>query len=55
MSSVPSTVEEAVKAMEIEIDVLYDMCALTDRNLRNLLWYLELGLEGVSLRDEANK
>jgi hypothetical protein len=50
VSSVPADIKEAVSKMEIEIDVLYDMCALVDRSPRNMLWYLELGLEGVSLR-----
>ncbi|MDJ0762280.1 MAG: hypothetical protein QNJ97_04755 [Myxococcota bacterium] len=47
---VPSDLREAVSKMEIEIDVLYDFCQLTDRSPHNLLWYVELGLEGLSLR-----
>jgi len=46
----PAEIADAVAQMEIEVDVLYDMCILTDRNIRNLIWYLELGLEGASLR-----
>ena len=36
-----------------EIEVLHDMCRLTDRRPVNLVWYLELGLEGISLRGEG--
>jgi hypothetical protein len=50
VSSVPADIKEAIKQMEIEVEVLYDECALTDRSPGNLLWYLELGLEGLSLR-----
>jgi hypothetical protein len=50
VSFVSKDIKEAVGKMEIEIDVLYDMCALTDKNLRDMIWYVELGLEGVSLR-----
>ncbi|MCP4605139.1 MAG: hypothetical protein GY847_32240 [Proteobacteria bacterium] len=50
VSYVPTDLREAIGKMEIEIDVLYDLCTLTDRTPRNLLWYLELGLEGLSLR-----
>ncbi len=39
-----------VANMEIEVDVLYDMCALTDRTPALLVWYLEMGLEGLTLR-----
>lgn len=53
VSSVPEKIEDALKKMEIEIDVLYDMCTLTDRTARNLVWYLELGLEGISLRGDG--
>ncbi|MBW2276123.1 MAG: hypothetical protein JRF63_01450 [Deltaproteobacteria bacterium] len=41
----------ALESIEIEIDVLHDICALTDRTPRNMLWYLEWGLEGLMLRD----
>lgn len=47
---VPADVVEALKQMEIEVEVVYDMCALTDRDPRNLMWYVELGLEGLSVR-----
>ena len=53
VSSVPADIKQALSKMEIEIDVLYDMCALTDRAPANLLWYLELGLEGLSLRGDG--
>ncbi len=52
VDSVEPDIEKAVREMEVEIDVLYDPCALTDRRARNLVWYLELGLEGLSLRGE---
>ncbi len=41
-----------IAQMEIEVDVLYDICTLTDRRPSQLLWYLELGLEGTSLRGD---
>ncbi|MCP4195780.1 MAG: hypothetical protein GY762_01395 [Proteobacteria bacterium] len=47
---IPMDLGEAVAQMEIEVDVLYDICTLTDRTPQNLLWYIELGLEGVGLR-----
>ncbi|MDJ0762205.1 MAG: hypothetical protein QNJ97_04375 [Myxococcota bacterium] len=51
---VPNDLKEAINQMEIEIDVLYDQCELTDRIPRNLLWYVELGLEGLSLRGKGS-
>lgn len=53
ISFVSKDIKEAIKNMEIEIDVLFDQCALTDKSLRDLLWYLELGLEGVSLAGDG--
>ncbi len=53
VSYVSPDIHEALSKMEIEVEVLYDMCTLTDRNQRNLIWYVELGLEGVSLRGEG--
>lgn len=48
---IPADLPKALESIEIEIDVLHDICALTDRTPQNLLWYLELGLEGLMLRD----
>ncbi len=48
---VPKDVTAAIAEMEIEVDIVFDQCALTDRAPGNLLWYLEMGLEGLSLRD----
>jgi hypothetical protein len=48
---VDSDLPRAMKSLEIEVDILYDICSLTDREARNLLWYIELGLEGILLRD----
>lgn len=41
--------------LEIEIDVVYNICALTDRSPMNMVWYLELGLEGLMLKEKAGK
>jgi hypothetical protein len=43
---------KAMQSIEIEIDVIHDVCAITDRTPSNLLWYVELGLEGLMLRDK---
>ncbi len=42
---------KAMQSIEIEVDVLHDICSLTNRTPANLLWYVELGLEGLMLRD----
>jgi hypothetical protein len=47
-----SDLPKAMESIEIEVDVLYDICELPDRTPRNMLWYLELGLEGLMLRDK---
>ncbi|MDD5306913.1 MAG: hypothetical protein PHU25_06280 [Deltaproteobacteria bacterium] len=44
----------AVSKMEIDIDVLFDVCALTDKQPANLVWYLEQGIEGLSLRGKGD-
>lgn len=53
VSSVPADIKEAVGKMEVEIEVIYDMCTLTDRRARNLVQYVELGLEGLSMQGKG--
>lgn len=44
-----ANIGKAVGSMEIEVEVLYDQCIITDRTLSNLVWHMELGVEGLSL------
>ncbi|MBN2803012.1 MAG: hypothetical protein JXR91_07955 [Deltaproteobacteria bacterium] len=44
-----SDLSKEIDNMEIEVDVLYNETYLSDRTPSNLLWYVELGLEGVML------
>jgi len=53
--SLPADIGKAIDDMEIEIDVLYHQTVLTDRTAQNLLWYVELGLEGVMLKERAGE
>ncbi len=49
---ISADIRKEMKEVEVEIDVLYDFCELTDRTPRNFLWYLELGLEGLMTREK---
>ena len=49
-AEISSDIKKEISQMEIEIDVVHDVCTLTDRNPSELLWYLELGLEGLMIR-----
>jgi len=52
----PASLAKAMDEIEVEIDVMYDICHLTDRRAKNLLWYVELGLEGLMLqKKKGNK
>lgn len=42
-----------IDQLEIEVDVLYHQCYLSDRTPSNLLWYVELGLEGIILAERS--
>ncbi len=53
ISNVPENIKDALSKMEIEIEVLYNVCALTDKRARNLVWYLELGLEGLAMQGKG--
>ncbi|MBN2340411.1 MAG: hypothetical protein JXX29_00585 [Deltaproteobacteria bacterium] len=45
--------KKEIDNLEIEIDVLYHQCYLSDRTPSDLVWYVELGLEGVMLNERA--
>lgn len=45
--SLPVDLTAAVEAMEIEVELLYDVCTLTDRRPKKLSSYLEHGLDGL--------
>lgn len=47
----PSDVDEAVREMEIGVEVFHRSCRITDRDPARLLWNFELSLEGLSLAD----
>ena len=49
----PPTPAEIIARCEIEIEVLYDLCLLTDRTPTALGWALELGVHGLLVRDVA--
>jgi len=53
--SISADIRKEIDAMEIEIDVLHDICTLTDRDAGNLMWYVELGLEGVMAREKRGE
>ncbi len=52
-ASISADIRKEMEQMEIEIDVLYDICNLTDRRPSQLLWYVELGLEGLMVREKT--
>jgi hypothetical protein len=52
-AEVSADIKKEISQMEIEIDVVRDICTITDRNASELLWHLELGLEGLLLREKA--
>lgn len=51
-AEIAADIRKEIDEMEIDIDVLHDVCTLTDRRPENLLWYLELGLEGLMAREK---
>jgi hypothetical protein len=53
VTKVPTDIKEALSKMEVEIEIIYDMCTITDRRAQYLVWYVELGLEGVSLQGKG--
>jgi len=52
-AEISADIRSEMAGMEIDIDVLYDECTLTDRRVDNLLWYVELGLEGLMAREKG--
>jgi len=50
--AISTDIRKEISLMEIEIDVVHDICEITDRKPSNLVWYLELGLEGVMVREK---
>jgi len=49
----PERLADAMDEIEVEIDVLYDVCEITDRETRRLLWNLELGYEGAFIEKDG--
>jgi hypothetical protein len=52
---ISADIRKEVAQMEVEIDVIHDICEIADRTPSNLLWYIELGLEGVMIRDKEGE
>lgn len=50
VTSFSRKISEALSLMEIEIEVLYDLSFISDREPSNLVWNIELGLHGVFLQ-----
>ncbi len=50
VKSVPADINESLSRMEVEIEVLYNICVLTDRKPKNLVEYAELGLNGLAVQ-----
>jgi hypothetical protein len=50
-ADVTADIKKEISQMEIEIDVVHDVCLIADRSPSELLWYLELGLEGLMIRE----
>lgn len=46
-ADLPERLADAMERIEVEIDVLYDVCEITDRESRRLLWNFELGYAGA--------
>ncbi len=49
------SLKKEIDNLEIEIDVLYHQCYLSDRMAGSLVWYVELGLEGLMLAERDGK
>ncbi|MBN2531146.1 MAG: hypothetical protein JXR76_32475 [Deltaproteobacteria bacterium] len=47
--------KKEIDNLEIEIDVIYHQCYLSDRDPESLVWYQELGLEGLMLAERGGK
>jgi hypothetical protein len=54
-AEISTDIRKEISQMEIEIDVVHDVCTLTDRTASELLWYLELGLEGLMIREKEGE
>lgn len=51
-AEITADIRKEMSQMEIEIDVVRDICTLTDRTASELLWYVELGFEGLMVRQK---
>lgn len=51
----PGRPDGILDRLEVEIEVLHDICLLTDRTPSALGWYLQIGLEGLYLWDEKQR
>jgi len=47
----PDRLADAMSRIELEIDLLYDLCKIIDRSTERLLWQVERGIEGVYISD----
>jgi hypothetical protein len=54
-AEITTDIRKEISQMEIEIDVVHDVCTLTDRSASELLWYVELGLEGLMIREKEGE
>lgn len=53
--TLPGVPADLLDRLEVEIDVLTDVCMLTDRSVAALGWLLQLGLEGLYLWDRPQR
>jgi AMMECR1 domain-containing protein len=50
-TNLPEDLADALERIELEIDVMYDFCEITDRATSRLMWNLELGHDGAFITD----
>lgn len=53
-TELPADLGDALERIEVEIDVLFDVCEITDRDARRLMWNLELGYDGAFLEKDGS-